>query len=190
LMPVCIHHGAVLRMKDRICRLEGASPLALATRFLTPGEPVELLARTAFVLSIHRAIALDLRPQSKPLDRVGGCLPSDWVAGADLSAGCSGEAQRRRQYDQELTHGPCVPLNLGHFNTILADGGSRNGSLLRRFKEGFRWNGLQYSAIAAEGSRESAPSEPIPANPGLQQLRHANVPGCDRRHGVRPRRKR
>jgi len=53
LMPVCIHNGSVLRVKDRICDLEGSPPLALSTRFLTPREPVELLARPTFVLSVR-----------------------------------------------------------------------------------------------------------------------------------------
>src|SRR5262249_19578098 len=97
----------------RIGGFEGAAPLALSTRSLTPNEPIELLAGAAFVLSIERAADLDLRAQDEPVDRIGGRGAGDrvpgsdlsWVAGSDLSARCSGQVRGHRHRDPQSAHG-------------------------------------------------------------------------------------
>src|SRR5262249_14993533 len=105
LAAVGIDNGSVLRVQDRILRLEGASPLLVTTRFLAPGDPVELLARTAFVLAVHRAFELDAGPQHDRLDRVSGLRTGNRIAGSDLSAGRSGKVQAHRQRDPRSIHG-------------------------------------------------------------------------------------
>src|ERR1700745_2722379 len=66
-------------MQDRVCSIEGPSRLLAAPRLLTPREPVELIAGTAFVLAVCRATELKARTESEATYRINrdrGALPS------------------------------------------------------------------------------------------------------------------
>ena len=97
LIAVCVNNGSVLRVKDRICSLEGAAPLAAPMRLLTPRKSIELLARTTFVFSERRAVEPDSRTKGDSFDRVGRHLSGKRVAGAQLGVSGPHEEKNHRR---------------------------------------------------------------------------------------------
>src|SRR5262249_56582070 len=83
--------------------------LAVAPRLLAPGESVELLAPGAFVLAVHRAIELELRPERDPIDREARGLPSGRLARTNLRSGCSGDDEHHPGRDPQLVHASPLP---------------------------------------------------------------------------------
>src|SRR5258708_10249371 len=74
LKTVDVNNLPITREQKRICDAVIPSPLVLLPRLLTPHKSVELVAGTAFVLSVSCITGLNSRTDSKTIDRILGYL--------------------------------------------------------------------------------------------------------------------
>jgi len=79
LIAIDVNSRSVTRVQESVGRAKSSSPFLFLAGFLTPGESVELIARTAFVLSVCRTLGLNCRTKSHATYRIHRPLTAGWL---------------------------------------------------------------------------------------------------------------
>src|SRR5262249_47387008 len=79
LIAIHINSCSVRRVQKGVDRVKPAPPFLALAGFLAPRKSIELIARTAFVLSVSRTLGLNCRTKSNTTHCIRRALTAGWL---------------------------------------------------------------------------------------------------------------